>query len=95
MGWGRGRSMHLQKTEKNHRGGLRLHLAMQGTWVPSLCCAQSLSRVQLCNPWAVAQQAPLSMGILQSRTLKWAAVPSLGLIPGPRLNSCGTWTRLL
>ena len=26
-------------------------------------------------PWTVAYQAPLSMGILQTRTLEWAAMP--------------------
>ena len=28
------------------------------------------------NPWTVAHQAPLSMGILQVRTLEWVAMPS-------------------
>ena len=28
------------------------------------------------TPWTVAHQAPLSMGILQARTLEWVAVPS-------------------
>ena len=27
-------------------------------------------------PWAVAHQAPLSMGILQARILEWVAMPS-------------------
>jgi len=27
------------------------------------------------TPWTVAHQAPLSMGILQARTLEWVAVP--------------------
>ena len=35
------------------------------------------SHVRLCaTPWTVAHQGPLSMGILQARTLEWAAVPS-------------------
>ena len=39
-----------------------------------LCC---FSRVQLfVTPWTVAHQAPLSMGILQARTLEWIAMPS-------------------
>ena len=39
-------------------------------------CAQSLSRVRLfVTPWAVACQAPLSMGILQARILEWVAIP--------------------
>ena len=38
-------------------------------------CAQLLSHVQLFEtPWTVAHQAPLSMGILQARILKWVAV---------------------
>ena len=44
-------------------------------WV--LCCAYSLSRVQLfVTPWTIAHQAPLSMGILQARVLEWVAMPS-------------------
>ena len=42
-----------------------------------LCCAQLLSRVQLCAiPWTAALQAPLSMGIFQARILEWVAMPS-------------------
>ena len=37
----------------------------------------SLSRVWLFStPWALALQAPLSMGFFQARTLEWVAVPS-------------------
>ena len=37
------------------------------------------SRVQLfATPWTVACQAPLSMGILQARILKWVACPPPG-----------------
>ena len=40
-------------------------------------CAQALSCVWLfVTPWTVARQAPLSMGILQARTLEWVAMPS-------------------
>ena len=39
-----------------------------------MCCAQSLSHVQLfATQWTVICQAPLSMGILQERILKWVA----------------------
>ena len=43
-----------------------------------LCmCAKSLSCLWLfVTPWAVACQAPLSMGILQARTLEWVAMSS-------------------
>ena len=38
--------------------------------------AQSLSRVPLSvTPWTAAHQAPLSMGILQARTLEWVVIP--------------------
>ena len=41
------------------------------------CCVQSLSHVQFfATPWTVAHQAPLSMGILQTRILEWVATPS-------------------
>ena len=42
----------------------------------ALCCALSRSRVQLWDPWTLACQAPLSMGILQARILEWVAIPS-------------------
>ena len=42
-----------------------------------MCCAWSLSRVQLlATPWTVACQVPWSMGILQTRLLEWIAMPS-------------------
>ena len=42
-----------------------------------LSCAESLSRVWLfVTPWIVARQAPLSIGILQTRILEWVAMPS-------------------
>ena len=48
---------------------------------------QSLSCVQLfATPWVVARQAPLSLGILQARTLEWFAMPfSRGSSP-PRIK---------
>ena len=47
------------------------------------CCAvlslSLLSHVSnSVNPWTVARQAPLSMGILQARILEWVAMPSSG-----------------
>ena len=43
----------------------------------AVLCAYLLSPVQLFEtPWSVARQAPLSMGILQARTLEWVAMPS-------------------
>ena len=45
----------------------------------SLCavlCLVTQSCPTLCNPMAVAHQAPPSMGILQARILEWVAMPS-------------------
>ena len=50
-------------------------------------CAQSLSCVQLfATPWTLAHQAPLSMGILQARILKWWPCPSPGDLPNPGIE---------
>ena len=75
--------------------GLRSHQPMQ---VQGFDPCAGLSRSVVSNsaiPGTVAHQAPLSMGILQARILESAAMPSMGLIPGPRLNSFGAWTWLL
>ena len=50
-------------------------------WISIICqrlwCAWSLSHIWLfAIPWTVAHQAPLSIGILQARTLEWVAMPS-------------------
>ena len=45
----------------------------------------SLSRVRLfATPWTAARQAPLSVGILQARILKWVAMPSSRASSQPR-----------
>ena len=45
-----------------------------------MCCAVlclvTQSCPSLCDPWTIAHQAPLSMGILQARILEWVAMPS-------------------
>ena len=42
-----------------------------------LCSAYLLCRFKLyVTPWTVAHQIPLSLGILQARTLEWAVMPS-------------------
>ena len=47
------------------------------------------SRVQVfATPWTVARQAPLSMGILQVRTLEWVAAPSSRGSSRPRNQTC-------
>ena len=40
-----------------------------------LCLGAQLF-LTLCDPWTVAHQAPLSMGMLQARILDWVAKPS-------------------
>ena len=52
-----------------------------------LCCAWSLSRVQLfVTPWTIAYQAPLSMGF--SRQEYWSGLPfpSPGDLPDPGIE---------
>ena len=49
-----------------------------------------LNRVQLfTTPWALAQQAPLSMGILQARILEWVTMRSSRVSSQPR-----DWTQV-
>ena len=51
-----------------------------------VCCAL-LNCVQLfATTWTVANQAPLSMGILQARILAWTVMPSQGNFPTQGLN---------
>ena len=46
-----------------------------------------LQPTRLLCPWTIAQHAPLSMGILQERILKWVAMPSSGDLPNPGIES--------
>ena len=39
-----------------------------------------------CDPWTVAHQVPLSMGILQARILKGLSFPSPGDLPNPGIK---------
>ena len=58
-------------------GILLSHKKWNCTVCRDLCCAESLSHVQLsATPWTAAGQAPLSMGILQASILEWVAMPS-------------------
>ena len=51
--------------------------ADQGTVQLDWHSKELLGRVRLfATPQTVARQAPLSMGILQARTLEWVAMPS-------------------
>ena len=67
------------------RGTRKLDLAI--VCISVVLVTQSF--LTLCNPWTVACQSPLSMGILHSRILKWAAIPfSMGSI-WPRESNPG------
>ena len=51
------------------------------------CMHTKFSCVQLfATLWAVAQQAPLSMEILQARLLEWVAMPSSRDLPTPGIE---------
>ena len=55
----------------------------------SVCMLSHFSHVQLfATLWIVAHQAPLSMGILQARTLEWVAIPSSRGSSQPRDQTC-------
>ena len=63
------------------RVGFFLDVSQQGQ---SVCaCLVTQSCQILCNPWTVACQAPLSMGIFWVRILEWIAIsfskPNIGL----------------
>ena len=52
----------------------RIEVLPQESKAERVLCSP-LSHVQLfATPWTVALQAPLSMGILQARILKWVAI---------------------
>ena len=52
-----------------------------------LCCAWSLSRVQLfATLWTVAHQAPLSMGILLIEYWSELPCPPPGDLPNPKIE---------
>ena len=54
------------------------HVKGEVTLLSESFCAVLSHSVQLFEtPWIVAHQAPLSMGILQARILKWVAMPSI------------------
>ena len=50
---------------------------------------ESLSHVRLfVTPWTVARQAPLSLGILQTRILEWVVMPPSRVFPTQGSNLC-------
>ena len=50
-----------------------------------LCLVAQLCHT-LCDPWTIAHQAPLSMGILQARILEWGAMSYSGDLPNPGIK---------
>ena len=53
--------------------------------IEEMCCALSLNCVRFFEtPWTVAHQTLLSMGILQSRILKWVAMPPSRDLPNTK-----------
>ena len=59
-------------------------------------CIWSLSHVRpFATPWTIAYQAPLSMGILQSRILEWVAMPSSEVPYDPGISLLGIYSRKL
>ena len=52
-----------------NRGNGHAHTAICATGLVTRSCPT------LCDPWTVARQDPLSMGILQARILEWVAMP--------------------
>ena len=56
--------------------------------VPSLCVLSHFSRVQLfAIVWTTAHWAPLSMGLLQARTLEWLAMLSPRDLPNSGIET--------
>ena len=56
---------------------------------PDVCmCVSHCSHVQLCNPTDCSPPGPSVHGVLQARTLEWAAVPSSRGSSPPRDRTC-------
>ena len=52
-----------------------------------MCCAQSLTRVQLfATPWTIARQASLSTGISRQEYWSGLSFPSPGDLPNPGIK---------
>ena len=76
-----------------------------GLWWCWLVCDSQFSCVQLlATPWTVGHQAPLSMEILQARTLEWVARPDPGIestslmspaLAGRFFTTRATWEALI
>ena len=56
------------------------------------CCLVAQSCLTLATPWTAARQAPLSMRILQARSLEWIAMPSSRGSSQPRVRTQVSYT---
>ena len=59
-------------------------------YLTNMCCAvlSHFSCVRLfANPWTVAHQAPLPMGVIQARILEWVTMVLRGIFPTQGSNS--------
>ena len=61
----------------------RLHLV----WPKCLCCLIAKWCPTLCDPWAIACQAPLSMGFLRQECWNGLPFPSSEDLPNPGIES--------
>ena len=66
----------------------------QQTWYyTTAAAAQSLQLCpSICDPWTVAHQAPLPMGILQARILEWVVISFSRGSSWPRDQTCVSCT---
>ena len=77
--WKKVSNMKCQDTE--HSLGLRICVCL---------CSRAQYCLTLCNPMNVARQAPLSMGILQTRILERVAISSSRGSSRPREGTCAS-----
>ena len=81
--WDIAKPLHLEGNQHLCAGQAALLLALRCSGrhfsilkpIPWVCIKSLQSCPALCDPMDLACQAPLSMGILQVRTLEWVAIP--------------------
>ena len=56
---------------------------MSLSYLQWMCVVVTLSRLTLCDPWAVASQAPLSLVFSRQDDCSWLPFPSPGEFPSP------------
>ena len=81
-------SLGLQKQLSPSQVGQRGPYGSQSTFIcHTIAVVQSLSRVQLfATPWAIAHQAPLSLGFSQQEHSSGLPFPSPGDLPNPGIE---------